>query len=544
MTEQFSKRKFGHFLFIAAITVISWLLAQGSLWAAENKPWQDPHPYPGDLTLPGPAGSSFVFRPISVSGEGGPLAGKKFLMGDPAGDFRSPPTAVVVGGAFASDSDNNAWIYYLGKYEVTQAQYRAVMGDAGGGEASGNFPVTGISWFDATQFTDKLNTWLYANALDKIPASGSFPGFVRLPTEAEWEYAARGGSAVDATVFDMDTPYGKDLAKYEWFSGPSSSHNKIQEAGKLLGNPLGLHDMLGNVREMTQNHYYIEYYQGRSGGFTARGGHYLVAEADLRSAMRAEEPYYLGAKDKGMRANVKPTMGFRLLLSAPVLTGREAIADIEEAWDEYRAGAGAALPAAVSTAPVGAQEAVPAQEALLRLGRIKEGLQQAGIAENFKQDMAATESSLRSMAQVRKQADEDSAKVWAKIAGERGMYLATNLKGLEVTKDAPTENLRRRAEQFAYNVDNGLENYSEIMAELAKLPAEAVLKGFDWHSGSIQAKMERAMLSSKPEAAEQVKDIQAQLAWIKTTRAHYEKYVREKRFDAASWRKDYAPTQP
>jgi formylglycine-generating enzyme required for sulfatase activity len=532
------------FIFVLFIGFGFMLLSGSKVYAAETKA-QDPHPYPDDLVLPGPEGSSFVFRPVGVSGEGGPLAGKKFLMGDPGGDFRSPPTAVVVGGAFASESDKNSWVYYMGKYEVTQAQYKAIMGDKSGNvKNADNLPVTNISWFEAMGFIDKLNAWLYANALDKIPSSGPFPGFIRLPTEAEWEYAARGGSAVDATVFDAATPYGKELAKYEWFSGPTSSHNKIQEVGKLTGNTLGLHDMLGNVREMTQNHYYIEYYQGRSGGFTARGGHYLVAEADMHSALRTEEPYYLGSKDKGMRPNVKPTMGFRLLLTAPVLTDRDAIAGIEDAWEGYRSGAGATLPAAVSVAPVGTQEAIPAQEAMQRLARIKAALEKAGLAESLKQDMSITESSLRTMAQVRKQADEDSARVWAKIAGERGMYLVANLKGLEVTKDAPTENLRRRAEQFAYNVDGGLENYSEIMTELAKLPKDAVLKGFDWYSDNIKTKMEKERLSGKAEAIERVKDIQTQLVWLGTTRAHYEKYEKEKRFDAGDWRKDYATTQP
>jgi formylglycine-generating enzyme required for sulfatase activity len=532
------------FIFLIFIGVGFLLLSDGKIFAAETK--ADPHPYPGDLVLPGPEGSSFVFRPVGVTGEGGPLAGKKFLMGDPGGDFRSPPTAVVVGGAFASASDQNSWVYYMGKYEVTQAQYKAIMGDKSDKvKNADNFPVTNISWFEAMEFIDRLNTWLYANALDKIPSSGPSPGFIRLPTEAEWEYAARGGAAVEATVFDAETPYGKELTKYEWFSGPTSSYNKLQEVGKLAGNPLGLHDMLGNVREMTQNHYYIEYYQGRSGGFTARGGHYLVAKDEMHSALRTEESYYLGTKDKkDMRPNAKPTMGFRLLLTAPVLTGREAISDIEDAWEEYRGGAGANLPAAVSVAPVGVQEAVPAQEAMQRLARIKEALEKAGLAENLKQDLSITESSLRTMAQVRKQADEDSARVWAKIAGERGMYLVANLKGLEVTKDAPTENLRRRAEQFSYNVDGGLENYSEIMAELAKLPKEAVLKGFDWYSDNIKTKIEKEKLSGKAEATERVKDIQTQLVWLGTTRAHYEKYEKEKRFDAEAWRKDYAKERP
>ncbi|MDL2207241.1 formylglycine-generating enzyme family protein [Desulfovibrio sp. OttesenSCG-928-M16] len=515
----------------------------------------NPAPADGDLILPGPGGTCFAFRPVAVTGKGGPVGGVRFIMGDPAGDFKTPPTAVVVGGAFAAtgkngpDGADDTWLYYLGKYELTQAQYAAVMGAAKPGDKKapdlsadmpGDMPVTGISYFDAIRFCDALNTWLYEHALEALPESGPYPGFIRLPTEAEWEFAARGGAAVEATVFDAPWPYGDDIAPFEWFSGPTSSHNKLQAVGKLKANPLGLHDMLGNVSEITQSHYYLEYYQGRSGGFTARGGHYLTAEDKLHTALRSEEPYYLGSTDKGMRPNIKPTMGFRLALSAPLLTDRETIAEIKDAWEGFREGPGADLPAALSVADVGAREAVPAQEALSRLARIKQELEKAGLAQSLKQDMAATEAALRSMAQVRRQADEDSARVWAKIAGERGLFLARNLRGLAVIKDVSSETMRRRAEQFQYNITAGLENYGEIMSELAKLPKDAVLKGFDWYAASLQSKIVKTDGADAEEKALRVKDISGQKDLLAITRAHYERYEKEKRFDAAAWRADYA----
>lgn len=502
----------------------------------------NPSPAEGDLIIPGPGGSRFVFRPINVKGRG-PLSGTRFIMGDPAGDFRNTPTAVVVGGTFPDKNDPERWIYYLGKYEVTEAQYYAVLGLPPGADKnkrSSCLPVTGVSYFDAMRFIDALNTWLYANAMKSLPVSGPFPAFVRLPTEVEWEFAARGGAEVEGVVFDAEYPY-TDLVCHEWFAGPSSSHNKIQPIGKLLPNPLGLHDMLGNVREITQSHYYVEYYQGRGGGFTVRGGHYLMQEEQMQAALRSEEPYYLGTADTGMSPNTKPTMGFRLMLGAPVLTGRQTIRQMEAAWEDYRDGAGAILPAALSVSAVSSQEAVPAKEALDRLQRINKTLQAAGLADSLRQDIAATEAALRSMAQVRKQADEDSARVWAKIAGERGMYLAINLKHLARVRKAPTENMRRRAEQISYNVNAGLENYGEIMSELGKLPKNAVLKGFDGYADFLQAKIDKEKKADSAERPARVRDIKAQLAHLKTTRKHYEKYEKEKRFDAAGWRMDYSP---
>ena len=143
-----------------------------------------------DLVVPGPGGTSFVFCPVLVKGGTGPLAGQSFIMGDPSGDFRTPPTSVVLGGGFANGGDR---FYYLGKTEVTEAQYHAVVGgDVPKGK--GDYPVTGVTYFDAMHFADALNQWLYANAMDKLPKAGSFPAFVRLPSEEEWEFAARGGT--------------------------------------------------------------------------------------------------------------------------------------------------------------------------------------------------------------------------------------------------------------------------------------------------------------------------------------------------------------
>ena len=493
-----------------------------------------------DLVINGPGGTKFIFRPIVVKGGAGPLAGQNFIMGDSSGNFRTPPTSVVLGGGFVSGADR---LYYMGKFEVTEAQYHAVLGDAKPKPDMADFPVTNVTYFDAMHFIDELNRWLYANAIKDLPRAGAFPAFVRLPSEEEWEFAARGGTQVEATRFDADTPYGdeEELAAYEWFSGPDSSHNKIQKVGKLKPNPLGLHDMLGNVQEMTLALYRVEYYQGRTGGFAARGGHYLTPEDKMTSAMRQEEPFYLGSAEKGMKSNAKPTMGFRLVLAAPILTDRDAIAEMDKAWKAHRNGAGATMPAALSVSSVDKQEEVPAMEALKRLARIREALEKAGLSAELKQEIGGTESALRNMAKVRRKADEDTARVLSKIAGERGMYLATNLNGYEVTKDAPTENLRRRSEQFAYNVRVGLENYGEILVELAKLPKDAVLAGFEDQEKNLKAKLEKEGKETGEDAKARVKDLTAQIKKLAVTKSHYERYEKEKRFDPTGWSKDYAP---
>lgn len=488
------------------------------------------------LVLNGPDNTRFEFVKVKVSGGNGPYAGQTFTMGDPTGTFRTPPTAIVVGGGFA---DNENRYFYMGKFEVTEKQYSAVTGTTT--DKDPQLPVTGISWFDAQKFTDSLNRYFYEHEMQNMPKSGAYPGFVRLPTEEEWEFAARGGSMVKATTFDADTPYDEndELTAYEWFAGPSSSHNKIQKVGKLKPNPLGLHDMLGNVQEMTQSLYRVEYFQGRSGGFAARGGHYLTEEDDLVSSRRTEEPFYLGNSEKGMKPNVKATLGFRLVISAPVMTDNKAIAELEKNWESYRRGVGSKTPAALSVADTATKEEVSANDALSRLERIGKALEDAGLKDSLRKELEGTRSALLDMVKVRRKADEDSARVWVKIACERGMYLSRNLKAYEIVKDAPTEKLKKRAEEFEYNLESGFENYGEIMKELIKLPDDAVISGFEKFKEMLDKDIQTEKNGSKSNREQIVKDLEQQAQMVDLTRKHYIKYREQKRLDVPLWKDDY-----
>ncbi len=169
----------------------------------------------------------------------------------PAGTFHmgSPPTEIGrVNGAELRHPVTLTSDYYLGKYEVTQAQWRAVMG-SNPSEFSycpGDCPVDSVSWEDIRGpggFLDRLNALLETTKF-------------RLPTEAEWERAARGGTETRFSfgdALDWLVEYSREAAPYMWYSGTSGSWP--QSVGTKLPNPFGLYDMHGNVFEWVEDWY-------------------------------------------------------------------------------------------------------------------------------------------------------------------------------------------------------------------------------------------------------------------------------------------------
>lgn len=130
--------------------------------------------------------------------------------------------------------------FYLGKYEVTQAQWQKVMGENPSnftkekvGEDSQNYPVEQISWDDAQAFVQKMN------------AQENCADCYRLPTEAEWEYAAR---ASTATVYYFGDD-SAELNQYAWIN--ENAEQKTHSVGQKSPNAWGLYDMMGNVLEWT-----------------------------------------------------------------------------------------------------------------------------------------------------------------------------------------------------------------------------------------------------------------------------------------------------
>ena len=125
--------------------------------------------------------------------------------------------------------------FYIGKYEVTQEEWEAVMGENPSYCKGGKHPIESISWIDCQVFIKKLNIMTGKN--------------FRLPTEAEWEYAARGGKKRIGYLYA-----GSDnLDKVAWYN--ANCGGSTHDVGKKYPNELGLYDMSGNVEEWCSDWY-------------------------------------------------------------------------------------------------------------------------------------------------------------------------------------------------------------------------------------------------------------------------------------------------
>jgi formylglycine-generating enzyme required for sulfatase activity len=246
---------------------------------------------------------------------------EKFFLKPPGGEQITIEMVQAPAGSFLMGDEEDGPIhrvtitnpYYISKEPVTQALYQAVMNENPSVFKGDHNPVESISWFDAARFCNALSKTMnivpaYKINGEKVEWVQGASGF-RLPTEAEWEYSARGGTTARFACGDLES----GLETMAWYY--QNSGGKTHPVGQKEPNAWGLFDMHGNVYEWTWD-WYVAYPRGSVNdpvddsedlARVIRGGSWLDVAQNCRSANRGGDP----------PAYRNVNLGFRLSMSLP-----------------------------------------------------------------------------------------------------------------------------------------------------------------------------------------------------------------------------------
>lgn len=489
---------------------------------------------PDELLLPMPCGHQMYFRRVDVSVQD-VLDYREIYLGDANSADRStlnkassiPRTSRLAGAFYREQADAQGLqsYYYIGKYEIVEGQWRLftegafdldlmegldpesafcrahmtwLRSDTAG--PVNTLPATRVTWFDALAFARAYTRWLVGfdamlvarESRPLLPWEGGSTGFLRLPTEAEWEYAARGGSAgagldslsrriyqvvkddklVDAELFEVAQIEG--LRHGEYANG----------IGKRMPNRLGLYDMIGNVEELVLDLFEAtrpDGLKGQSGGASLRGGSTLTDESVMGVGYRQEAALFGGGGEVRSGA-----VGARLAISAPFfvsgfddakpyadgLANPDLYERIEVALEEV-SGSGA------SAAAIEAQE----------IDRIINAARDAGLAPDVQallnEAKVIVERSYAVQFQARREGlinqyvTAASVLLGARRSGNVGYYAMDEVHDLIRQKDRMPPADRQKLEQnapmflarvprFGREVDALFETYAETIARIAQ----------------------------------------------------------------------------
>ena len=319
------------------LTLTAITLSIASARASED--W-NPKPNSDDVILPLPCGQSMVFRRIITHNavQGAPteiLEDRRIRLGSPDIDkaYLDYLRSGFIAGHFRSEGKR---FYLLGKYETTRAQFKSLMsgGDCSVNDGDTFTPVGRLSWHDTAAFSRLLTQHLLKEARTEInSATGTTRVHARAPTEAEWEFAARGGIAVSIAEFQNPRfPMQHDLRAYAWLNDPLTARNEMAPIGAVLPNPLGLYDMYGNAAEIMVEPFRLNKAgrsHGLAGGVILKGGSFQTNPTFVNSSAREEIALFDAETGEERRQR---TNGLRVALVGLALPDGYAVDTLAREW--------------------------------------------------------------------------------------------------------------------------------------------------------------------------------------------------------------------